>query len=162
MRSKYLRVNDSKLLSPKLRLTLDQPIKELARGYGLGFVEPAELDAIGMSKGLTLGLERALVPIRDFVDSSVLLLDGKVNFSRYLQVKTFVKGDCQSFAIASASIIAKVARDELMARESENYPWYVFEKNKGYPSPMHVSALHAVGPSQIHRRSWSFMADLPW
>ncbi len=158
----YLQVNDSKLLSPRQRDALDKPIKDLATGYGLGFVEASEIDQIGMSGGLVLGLDRALVPLGGFLDSSLILLDGTVNFSRHLNAKTFAKGDSKSFAIASASIIAKVARDEVMKQESENYPWYVFESNKGYPSPVHVSALHAMGPSQIHRKSWSYMTNLPW
>ena len=160
--SEYLRVNDSKKLSPRLRASLEQPIKALANGYGLGFVEPAELDKLGMTSGLTLGLERALAPLREFVGSSLLLLDGGVNFSGFPDVRTYVKGDSKSFAIASASILAKVERDALMERESIHFPWYVFEKNKGYPSPAHVSALHAIGPSQIHRKSWSYMENLPW
>ena len=159
---KYLRVNDSKKLSPQLRASLEQPIKALANGYGLGFVEPTELDKLGMTSGLTLGLERALAPLREFVGSSLLLLDGGVNFSGFHEVRTYVKGDSKSFAIASASILAKVERDSLMERESIHYPWYVFEKNKGYPSPVHVSALHAIGPSQIHRKSWSYLENLPW
>ena len=161
-RMDYLEVNDSKLLSPRQRGALDKPIKDLATGYGLGFVDACEIDEIGMSEGLVLGLDRALVPLGGLIDSSLILLDGTVNFSRHLNVKTFAKGDSKSFAIASASIIAKVARDELMKQESENYPWYAFESNKGYPSPVHVSALHAIGPSQIHRKSWSYMANLPW
>ncbi|TAN25179.1 MAG: ribonuclease HII [Actinomycetota bacterium] len=160
--SRYLQMNDSKLLSSKQRESLDRPIKDLATGYGLGFVEPGEIDEMGMSRGLVLGLERALIPLADFVDSSVILLDGAVNFSRYLHAKTFIKGDSKSFAIASASIIAKVARDELMNHEAENFPWYMLENNKGYPSSVHVSALHAMGASQIHRKSWSYMANLPW
>ena len=161
-RSEYLRVDDSKKLSPQSRASLEQPIKALANAYGLGFVEPGELDKLGMTTGLTLGLERALAPLREFVGSSLLLLDGSVNFSGFRDARTYVKGDSRSFAIASASILAKVERDALMVRESTHYPWYVFEKNKGYPSPVHVSALHAIGPSQIHRKSWSYMGNLPW
>ncbi|MDA8271532.1 MAG: ribonuclease HII [Actinomycetota bacterium] len=158
----YLRVDDSKRLSAKLRTSLDGPIKELAVGYGIGMVEPSEIDEMGMSSALALGLDRALMPVRRFLDHSLLLLDGTVNFSRYSNSMTLVKGDSKSFAIASASIIAKVARDSLMEAESLNFPWYVFERNKGYPSLAHVSALHAIGPSLIHRRSWSYMAGLPW
>lgn len=158
----YLRMDDSKRLSPKLRASLDGPIKELAAGYGIGMVEPSEIDEMGMTSALALGLDRALMPVRTFLDRSLLLLDGTVNFSRYSNSMTFVKGDSKSFAIASASIIAKVARDSLMEDESLNFPWYVFERNKGYPSLAHVSALHAVGPSLIHRKSWSYMDGLPW
>jgi ribonuclease HII len=49
-----------------------------------------------------------------------------------------------------------------MRREADAYPAYGFEGNKGYPSPAHVAALHWLGPSAIHRRSWVFMDGLPW
>jgi len=49
-----------------------------------------------------------------------------------------------------------------MRLESEHYPAYAFERNKGYPSPVHQTALRGYGPSAIHRRSWAFVRDLPW
>jgi ribonuclease HII len=64
--------------------------------------------------------------------------------------------------VAAASVVAKVTRDALMVEAAQHYPYYDFAENRGYPSPSHVCALHAHGPSAIHRRSWSFMDDLPW
>ena len=49
-----------------------------------------------------------------------------------------------------------------MREESEHFPAYAFERNKGYPSPVHQTALRGYGPSAIHRRSWAFMHGLPW
>jgi len=59
-------------------------------------------------------------------------------------------------------VLAKVVRDRLMREESIHYPAYHFERNKGYPSPLHKIALRGYGLSAIHRRSWSFVGDLPW
>lgn len=160
--SQYLRIDDSKRLSPLLRESLISPIMELACTYGIGMVDATEIDQVGMTRSLTIGLERALEPLGEHLDDSLLLLDGGVNFSKLRRVLTVVKGDSKSFAIASASIVAKVTRDRHMKLESESYPWYCFEKNKGYPSPTHVSALHAWGPCVIHRTSWSYMDSLPW
>ena len=64
--------------------------------------------------------------------------------------------------VAAASVLAKVVRDRLMRAESEHFPAYGFERNKGYPSRAHRTALLGYGMSSIHRRSWSFAADLPW
>ncbi len=161
-RSDYLRVDDSKKLSARVRNSLVEPITALAKDYGLGMVESDEVDEIGMTSSLALGLDRAIRPLQSYLDSAVLMLDGTTNFSRYRDAVTVAKGDAKSFAIATASILAKVARDSLMESESHQYPWYCFEKNKGYPSRVHVSALYAMGPCRIHRRSWSFMGDLPW
>jgi ribonuclease HII len=77
-------------------------------------------------------------------------------------VRTIVKGDARSVAIAAASIIAKVTRDRLMAGEAQHYPAYEFDSNRGYPAPRHQYALHAYGPTAIHRRSWIFMESLAW
>lgn len=158
-----LRVNDSKLLSPSVRKSLVGPIGRLSVSQGIGLVDSWEIDKIGMTKSLALGLERALEQLDIYMNSSIVLIDGSIDFlRRQTPVMTVIKGDTKSFAIASSSIIAKVTRDALMEREAENYPWYHLEKNKGYPSPTHVNALHAVGPCEIHRKSWSFMAKLPW
>ena len=68
--------------------------------------------------------------------------------------KTIVKGDSKSYSIAAASIIAKVYRDNMMASLATTYPHFLFDKNAGYGTASHVAALHAYGPSPIHRRSF--------
>jgi ribonuclease HII len=64
--------------------------------------------------------------------------------------------------VAAASVLAKVVRDRLMRTESEHFPPYCFERNKGYPSPQHQTALRGYGLSSIHRRSWAYVSSLPW
>jgi ribonuclease HII len=64
--------------------------------------------------------------------------------------------------VAAASVLAKVVRDRLMRGQAEHFPAYEFERNKGYPSPAHRRALRGYGVTSIHRRSWSYVADLPW
>ena len=73
-----------------------------------------------------------------------------------------VRADATCAAVAAASVLAKVVRDRFMRDESEHFPAYGFERNKGYPSPQHKIALRGYGLSAIHRRSWAFVADLPW
>ena len=77
-------------------------------------------------------------------------------------VLTLVGGDARCAAVAAASVLAKVVRDRMMREEAVHFPPYGFERNKGYPSPHHQIALRGYGLSAIHRRSWAFVADLPW
>lgn len=69
--------------------------------------------------------------------------------------KCVVKGDSKVYAIAAASIIAKVTRDRIMLRYAEEYPGYGFEQHKGYGVPAHVKAIRDLGPSPIHRRTFA-------
>lgn len=73
-----------------------------------------------------------------------------------------IRADATCAAVAAASVLAKVVRDRWMREEAEHYPAYGFERNKGYPSTRHQIALRGYGLSAIHRRSWAFVADLPW
>lgn len=73
-----------------------------------------------------------------------------------------VDGDALCATVAAASILAKVVRDRIMRREAEHFPSYHFDRNKGYPSPLHQTALRGYGLSAIHRRTWAFVDDLPW
>jgi len=75
-------------------------------------------------------------------------------------VRTVVKGDTTCLSIAAASILAKVTRDRMMRSWSESFPPFDFDRNKGYPSPSHRTALSGFGLTSIHRRSWSFVDDL--
>jgi len=69
-----------------------------------------------------------------------------------------VKGDQHVFAIAAASIIAKVHRDRMMTRAAVRYPGYGFERHKGYPTALHFERLGILGPSDLHRRSFRGIA----
>ncbi|MBV8462295.1 MAG: ribonuclease HII [Acidimicrobiales bacterium] len=72
-------------------------------------------------------------------------------------VRTVVDGDATSISIAAASIVAKVTRDRLMREMAESFPAFDFDRNKGYPSPTHKTALAGHGLSSVHRRSWAFV-----
>ena len=89
-----------------------------------------------------------------------VLVDGSWDFVG--GARMIVRGDASCLSIAAASILAKVTRDRIMAAESEHYPAYWFESNRGYPGPRHRAALQWLGPSPIHRRSWAFMDGLAW
>lgn len=73
-----------------------------------------------------------------------------------------VRADATCAAVAAASVLAKVVRDRWMRELAEHYPAYGFDRNKGYPSTRHQIALRGYGLSAIHRRSWAYVAGLPW
>jgi hypothetical protein len=77
-------------------------------------------------------------------------------------IRPIVDGDAKCASVAAASVLAKVVRDRIMRQEADHFPAYVFERNKGYPSLVHQTALRGYGPCAIHRRSWAFMGELPW
>ena len=91
-----------------------------------------------------------------------VLVDGNWDFVGLGCTQRIVRGDATCLSIATASILAKVTRDRYMRAEAPHYPGYEFDSNKGYPCPRHKMALHAYGPSAIHRRTWIFMGTLVW
>lgn len=157
-----MKITDSKLLLPNVRSSLINHVETIASELGLGYVQAWEIDRLGMTQALALGAQRAMQNMGKYLDSSIILLDGNTDFIGRGEVRTLLKGDRRSFAIASASIYAKVNRDDLMIRYSDGYPWYRFESNKGYPSSAHVCAINAMGLSNLHRKSWSYVNKLPW
>lgn len=149
-------VNDSKLLDPAQRETLDERIRGMARCFALGIVEAAELDAVGVSAANRLAMERAVEGLG--ADIHVLLLDARVIEHPAPQVG-LIKGDRRSVSVAAASILAKVARDRMMVDHHGRDERYAFDRHKGYGTPAHLDALRRHGPCQLHRRSFAWNLD---
>ncbi len=154
------KLRDSKMLTESERESMFDRVAEWCDAWSLGIVTHQECDELGMSAALRLAASRAIASL-DVVPDRVLL-DGSHDFVGGGITKTIVKGDATCVSIAAASILAKVSRDRMMRAEAENFPAYDFHRNKGYPCPRHRMALAALGPTTIHRRSWSYMDDLPW
>ena len=154
------KIRDSKLLRPAEREALFDRIAGWCVAWGVGHASAGECDELGMSEAQRLAARRALAGLGTPVDA--VLLDGRWDFVGHPRTRRLVGGDRLSVSIAAASILAKVIRDRIMVRESPKYPAYNFDANKGYPCPVHRAALHACGPSVIHRRSWVFMDGLVW
>lgn len=146
------KVRDSKLVDSRRREALAQRVKQTCLCWSVGMSWPDEIDALGLSEAMRRAGRRAVQGLQTKPDA--ILADGNWNFLKGScdEVKMVVRGDCESVSIASASIVAKVMRDDLMATLSAMYPFYRFESNKGYPSASHKWALAAFGPSPIHRR----------
>jgi ribonuclease HII len=154
------KIRDSKMLTEPEREALFSRLTDWCAAWSVGHVSPRECDEIGMSAAMTLAANRALAGLG--VEPDHLLLDGNWDFVWDGKAELIVGGDARSLSIAAASILAKVTRDRIMRAAAEHFPAYAFEGNKGYPGPVHKAALHALGPTTIHRRSWAFMDGLVW
>lgn len=167
----WAEVTDSKLLSPVKRADLAVRITACAR-VEIVWETPAEIDRINILQASLQAMRTALRPFSGIAQS--VLVDGHLNpyASRladpmephrlgFTEVLPLVKGDQKSVAIAAASIVAKVARDNAMVEMARQYPGYGFEVHKGYPTPMHKKALAALGMTPEHRRSFCSKGG-PW
>lgn len=152
-------LRDSKKLSAKKREALSAVILAEAPAWGLGWVYPKELDAVGISEALRLATRRAVEEVqgRHFAFSQIVI-DGKVNFlaetSLAKFVSTAVKADDLIKEVSAASIIAKVARDNYMKDLALKFPGYGFEKNVGYGTAVHLKAISEIGICPEHRQSF--------
>lgn len=145
-------LNDSKKLTDKKRRELFPVIQQEALAYGIGFASEAEIDEINILQATYLAMERAIAQLEGKADFA--LIDGNRAKDFGIPVKTVVKGDSLSASIAAASVLAKVARDNVMLELAKDYPDYGFEVHKGYGTKQHYEALRAHGHCKIHRLSF--------
>ncbi|MFM7684537.1 MAG: ribonuclease HII [Actinomycetota bacterium] len=156
-------VRDSKMLSETNRERLFDRIADWCDAWSVGEASQEECDRLGMSEAQRLAARRAVAALGVSADAAVV--DGKWNFLEgcVRQVEMRVKADRVCLSVAAASILAKVTRDRIMREAAVDYPQWHFDTNKGYPCPLHKTALQGYGPSAIHRRSWVFMEHfVPW
>jgi ribonuclease HII len=153
-------IRDSKMLREDQRERLFGRVAQWCRAWAVGAASQTECDEIGMAEAQRRAARRALEALGAAPDQ--VLVDGKWDFVGLGCTTRIVKGDATCLSIAAASILAKVTRDRVMRAEADQYPMYEFDSNKGYPCPRHKMALHAYGPSAIHRRTWVFMEHLVW
>lgn len=147
-------VRDSKQMTSGQRVRWAAVIKETARAWSLGWASSDEIDSLGISAATRLAAERALaalIPVPDF-----LLTDFRLHPDTDIPLTSLVKGDQKSLTIASASILAKTARDEVMLELDEKFPEYGFARHKGYGTASHREAIGRLGYSPVHRKTFSF------
>lgn len=146
-------LNDSKKLTHKRREALEIEIKAHALAWAVGFASVAEIAELNILHASGLAMRRAVEGLS--VAPAIALVDGNYAFPLPCVVKTVVKGDALSCSIAAASILAKTARDRLMAELDGRYPGYGFASHKGYHAEAHVEALRRLGPCPEHRLGWA-------
>jgi ribonuclease HII len=164
-------LRDSKLVPEEEREALFPRVASWCVDWSVGHAGPDECDQWGMTVALRLAAQRALAGLTCTPD--IILMDGAFDYVtepgeggacavENTEVRTLVRGDLTCTSIAAASIVAKVTRDRMMRDLSESFPPFDFDRNKGYPSPTHQTALAGCGLTSIHRRSWAFVDYLPY
>jgi ribonuclease HII len=151
-------VQDSKQLTPIQRTRIAERVRDVVLAVGVGIVPCEIIDELGIAFAGQLAFWRAVRALP--IEPDYLLVDGFPLWSDELPQLAVLQGDARSLSIAAASVVAKVARDELMARLHLEYPEYGFDHNCGYGTRSHQSALRNVGPSPLHRRSYAPIASL--
>jgi len=152
-------VTDSKKLTPKKRKLLLPKILLLSSDYGIGQSSAREIDSLGIRVATELSMIRALKKLKE--KPSELIIDGPLVLRPWKGIqKNIVSGDSKFTAIASASIIAKVSRDNLMERLEKKYPGYLIFKNKGYGTKEHLSSIKDFGITNLHRKSFLKKSNL--
>ena len=149
-------INDSKLLSAKIRKELRHVIEESAISWAIGVCTPAEIDDINILNASFLAMHRAVEKLPEAPQH--LLIDGN-RFRPFPGIPhtCLVKGDSKFYSVAAASILAKTYRDELMQNLHEEFPHYRWDLNKGYPTRVHRAAIAEYGVTNQHRMTFRLL-----
>ncbi len=149
---------DSKVLSKKQREQLI-PLLKKSCDFGEGWVSNVEIDKLGLTKAMKLGVKRALLAL-GCQHSARIIMDGSINYcsDEYTKVECVIKADSLYPIVSAASIYAKVMRDNLMQKLAKEHPKYGFEKHVGYGTKLHSDGLKKFGVCELHRLSYKPVA----
>jgi ribonuclease HII len=147
-------LNDSKKLTVKQRALLRDEIINMAVASSVAFVDNNEIDEMNILRASIKAMHIALDGLEK--TPQFLLIDGNRFYAyRNIDYKTIIKGDGLYFSIAAASVLAKTFRDDFMEKIHNEFPEYGWNKNKGYPTSFHRSAIMKYGVTPYHRRSFT-------
>ncbi|NTW34457.1 MAG: ribonuclease HII [Bacteroidetes bacterium] len=152
-------LNDSKKMSEKNRTLMRYIIEENAVSYAVAKVSHLEIDRINILNASIKAMHKALQKLN--VIPQLILVDGN-RFKSYENIphKTIVGGDALYMSIAAASVLAKTYRDEYMQQLHEEFPVYLWNKNKGYATSFHYKAIEENGICKYHRKSFNLNPQL--
>jgi ribonuclease HII len=150
-------IDDSKRLEPGVRVALAAQIHARAV-VGIGVADVEEIDALNIYQAGLLAMRRAVEAMPEPPEH--VLVDARTIPGIDLPQNEFQKGDGINYSIAAASIVAKVHRDQLMEQLDREYPGWGFARHKGYATPDHQAAIRRLGPSPVHRSSFTFIREL--
>lgn len=142
--------DDSKKLSEARRERVFEEIMQTALYVGVGQATPREIDEMNILQAT----KKAMREAASQVPAELFLIDAVKDLGLNGREVPIIKGDATSYAIAAASIVAKVTRDRQMIELDRQYPAYGFARNKGYGTAEHIAALRELGPCPEHRRSF--------
>jgi len=147
------RIDDSKKLSCAQR---ERAFAEISGNsfFAVGMCDEKVIDAVNIAEATRIAMEQAVGLLLERLPSGCkpyVIVDGNVKLKTSVPCTAIIRGDSKSKSIASASIVAKVTRDRIMADYDKEFPQYGFSRHKGYPTRQHRSALEKFGYSRIHR-----------
>lgn len=150
-------LNDSKKMTDKQRYALRPIIEEQAIAWAVGIVDNTEIDEINILRASFKAMHKAVDQLA--IRPEQLLIDGN-RFIPYPDIPhlCMIKGDGRFMNIAAASVLAKTYRDDLMNELHEQFPFYGWDKNKGYPTKVHRSGIEQHGATPFHRMSFTLLA----
>jgi ribonuclease HII len=143
---------DSKVLSAARRERLFDEIRAKALCCHIAEASVEEIDQMNILQATLLAMQRAVAGLR--LRPVKVLVDGNRLPVLNVHAEAVVGGDAKVRAISAASILAKVHRDRLCVLMDRDFPQYGFATHKGYPTPLHLEALRAHGPSAWHRKTF--------
>lgn len=149
-------IDDSKKLSESKRESLFEQITAVA-DYCVVLIDRETIDEINILEATKLGMKRAVEGLK--ITPELAVIDAVKGLDIAVPYEPVVKADAKSYAVAAASIIAKVTRDRLMRELDKKYPRYGFAKNKGYGTREHIAALMEFGATPEHRKT--FIKNFP-
>lgn len=152
-------LNDSKQLTRKMRELLRTEIERDALAFSVQCIDAQTIDEINVLNASFLGMEQAVTALP--LKPELLLIDGN-RFRTTLKIPYhyIVKGDGKLLSIAAASVLAKTYRDDFMEELHSSFPFYCWNRNKGYPTQVHREAIALHGITPHHRRSFRLEAQL--
>ncbi len=140
-------------MTEKKRNELDSEIRAKALAFAIAAVDVETIDRINILRASLLAMRMAveqLAPTPDY-----LLIDGRDKIDWPCPQQAVIQGDAKSLSIAAASVLAKVHRDALLVELDAVFPGYGLARHKGYCSREHLAALDRLGPTPLHRKSFS-------
>jgi ribonuclease HII len=155
--SLFFRVRDSKLVPEEERETLAGFLRGFVNSHSVALASVQEIEEINIYHASHLAMERAVSALEESIGRKAdkILIDGnKVPRSLIDRGIPIVKGDQKSLSIASASLLAKVHRDQMMREFDQHYPGYHFGQHKGYGTELHLRQIRALGATPIHRKDF--------
>jgi len=151
-------LNDSKQLTARQRYTLREVIEHDALAWAVGVVTAQEIDEMNILRASITAMHRAIDQLA--IRPEALIIDGNRFYPYHdLPYATIVKGDGKYLSIAAASILAKTYRDDYMRQLHQEYPYYGWDHNAGYPTREHRQGIAEHGLSPYHRRSFNQLGD---
>ncbi len=149
-------IKDSKKLTEKKREDLYNVIKENAISIGIGIINEETIDKINILEATKLAMKEAIKNL-DVTPEHILIDAVKLDID--IPSTSIIKGDALSESIAASSIIAKVTRDRIITKMSDEYPMYDLKNNKGYGTKKHIEAIKKYGITKHHRKTFAKVSE---